>query len=70
MDEHRDEIIGMDGFGEVLHNNIHEWFRIPGNMEILNLMKVEVTFTMNTQTNAVVNTENPFAGKTVTEDFE
>jgi DNA ligase (NAD+) len=53
----------LEGFGLTLHDNIHKWFRIPGNKEILNKMKKEVKFTMsNIQT---TNTSNLFAGKTV-----
>ena len=53
----------LDGFGITLNDNIHKWFRTPGNKEILNLMKKEVTFTMNS--NQTSNTNSPFAGKTV-----
>jgi len=55
----------LEGFGITLHDNIHQWFRIPENREILNLMKAEVSFTMNNQTNPETNNTNPFAGKTV-----
>jgi len=53
----------LEGFGSTLHNNILTWFRTPGNREILNQMKDEVTFTVTT--NTPINTTNPFAGKTV-----
>jgi len=53
----------FEGFGVTLHDNIHKWFRTPGNTEILNLMKREVSFAMSN--NQTSNSGSPFAGKTV-----
>jgi DNA ligase (NAD+) len=53
----------LDGFGLTLHENIHKWFSIYGNREILISVMKEVTFKMdNTQK---TNTDNPFTGKSI-----
>jgi len=54
----------LSDFGEVLHRNIHEWFRIEENR----ILWEELQEMMNIEKKAAVtveNTDNPFAGCTV-----
>jgi DNA ligase (NAD+) len=57
------DFTGLDGFGEVLHNNIHAWFQ---NVENLNLWKEMQKMTdIEKKGSSAKAAENPFAGRTI-----
>lgn len=55
----------LNDFGDTLHRNIHEWFKVEENInlweELQNMVNIENKNTATTPANA----DNPFAGRTI-----
>ena len=54
----------LNDFGEVLHRNIHQWFKVEENQHLWKELKI-MTNIENKNTNITDTTSNPFAGCTI-----
>jgi DNA ligase (NAD+) len=63
------DFTSIDGFGETLHNNIHNWFKIPENItlwkELQNMVTIENKNAASESAKIPESSNNPFAGKTI-----
>jgi DNA ligase (NAD+) len=52
----------LNDFGEVLHRNIHTWFKSENNLQLWKELQAMITINKNTITSAAAN---PFIGRTI-----
>ena len=55
----------LPDFGTILSRNIHDWFSIPGNLELWRTLQREFTFENKKESITMENKKNPFGGCTI-----
>jgi len=55
----------LDNFGEVLHNNIRDWFKVKDNITLWKELQKMVTVESKGSLMTTVDTSNPFNGRTI-----
>jgi DNA ligase (NAD+) len=55
----------LEGFGDTLHNNIHDWFKVQENLNLWKELQTMVNIENKGASTSPGNTENPFAGRTI-----
>jgi len=55
----------LKDFGEVLHRNIHDWFKVKENLYLWKELQKMTTIKKNDAAITTADTDNPFAGRTI-----